>query len=217
MIYCISDIHGDWKRWSEMLALIGFSGADMLYVLGDAIDRRPQGVEILRDIMARPNVRMILGNHEQMMLDSFRSDRLEEARRLWKYNGGSRTYQAMQYKISREERLRILRFVQKLPEYLDIEVNGRKFHLVHGYVGDNRRDRIWGRPEPLPTEAPLPSRTVIAGHTPTCFLGPGMEGGPMEIFHGPGFIDLDCGCGHADHRCRLACLRLDDMREFYVP
>ena len=34
---------------------------------------------------------------------------------------------------------------------------------------------------------------------------------------GDGIIDIDCGCGNrnAAHR-RLACLRLDDMAEFYV-
>ena len=37
------------------------------------------------------------------------------------------------------------------------------------------------------------------------------------IMHGNGIIDIDCGCGHQKtaHR-RLACLRLDDMAEFYV-
>lgn len=214
MTYCISDMHGDLERWNNMLELIRFSGEDTLYVLGDAIDRGPRGVEILRDIMARPNVHMILGNHEQMMLDSFLSYNYYEARRLWKYNGGSKTYQALVYKLPKEESLGILRFVKKLPEYLEIEVNGRKFHLVHGYIGENRHDRIWGRPEPLPTEAPLPGWTVIVGHTPTCYLE--QDPGPLKIFHGPGLINLDCGCGHADDRCRLACLRLDDMQEFYV-
>lgn len=38
-----------------------------------------------------------------------------------------------------------------------------------------------------------------------------------SIWHGNGIIDIDCGCGNlnAPHR-RLACLRLDDMAEFYV-
>ena len=36
-----------------------------------------------------------------------------------------------------------------------------------------------------------------------------------SIWHGNGIIDIDCGNLNAPHR-RLACLRLDDMAEFYV-
>ena len=39
---------------------------------------------------------------------------------------------------------------------------------------------------------------------------------PLEIFHAPGLIDIDCGCGSGYELRRLACLRLDDMKEFYV-
>ena len=37
-----------------------------------------------------------------------------------------------------------------------------------------------------------------------------------EIEHAEGFIDVDCGCGGVIPGARLACLRLDDMKEFYV-
>lgn len=39
---------------------------------------------------------------------------------------------------------------------------------------------------------------------------------PFEIFHAPGLIGIDCGCGNETDLRRLACLRLEDMREFYV-
>ena len=54
------------------------------------------------------------------------------------------------------------------------------------------------------------------GHTPTCFLT-GDFTSPLSVWKGNGVIDIDCGCGNlnAAHR-RLACLRLDDMAEFYV-
>ena len=220
MVYCMSDIHGELDRWNEMLKLIQFSDTDTLYFLGDAIDRKQHGIEILQDIMRRPNVHMILGNHEQMMLDSFWSNNTYDARRLWKNNGGGSTYKAMVYKIPTEERLRILRFIQELPDHLEIEVNGRIFYLVHGYIGENRHDRIWGRPEPPPEENPISGKTVIVGHTPTYYMNQYSDGfdesATLKIFHAPGFIDLDCGCGNNTNQRRLACLRLDDMMEFYI-
>lgn len=220
MVYVLSDIHGEIVRWQAMLELIRFSDDDTLYVLGDVIDRNPHGIEILQDIMQRPNMHMILGNHESMMLDTFWSNNDYDSRRLWKGNGGGSTYRKMLYGTSTEERLRILRFIQELPDHLEIEVNGRQFYLVHGNVGETRYDRIWGRPEPPPKEPPIPGKTVIVGHTCTYFMNLHAEGYdedvPFEIFYAPGLIDIDCGCGNDTDQRRLACLRLDDMKEFYV-
>lgn len=220
MIYCISDIHGEIDRWNTMLNLIQFSSSDTMYVLGDVIDRKPYGIQILQDIMDRPNVHMLLGNHEQMMLDTFCSGNEYDARYLWSCNGGGITFRTMTYKLSVEERMRILRYVRKLPDHLEIEVNGRAFYLVHGNIGQTRHDRIWGRPEPPPVEPPIPGKTVIVGHTCTYFMHALVDGydesRPFEIFHAPGLIDIDCGCGNKTSLRRLACLRLDDMAEFYI-
>ena len=48
------------------------------------------------------------------------------------------------------------------------------------------------------------------GHTPTNHF---QNAEPMSIWKGDNAIGIDCGCGY-DHG-RLACLRLDDMKEFY--
>lgn len=220
MVYCMADIHGEYDRYIAMLDLNQFSDQDTLYILGDVIDRSSHGIEMLQDIMQRPNVRMILGNHEQMMLDAFWSANQYDARRLWKSNGGGSSYRSMAYRIPIEERLRLLQFIKELPDCLDIEVNGRQFHLVHGMPGDNKHNRIWGRPEPPPETPPLPGKTVIVGHTCTYYLNVLVEGydenAPFEIFYSPGLIAIDCGCGNKTDLRRLACLRLDDMKEFYV-
>ena len=220
MTYVMSDLHGELDRYNAMLDLILFSDDDTLYVLGDVIDRNAHGIEILRDVMRRTNVHLILGNHEQMMLDSFWSPNEYDARRLWKQNGGGNTYRTMVYRTPTEERLRILRFVQELPDHVEIEVNGHHFYLVHGYVGETHFDRIWCRPEPPPAEPPLPGKTVVVGHTCTYYFNMLVDGydenAPFEIFYAPGLIAIDCGCGNATDLRRLACLRLDDLKEFYI-
>jgi len=220
MTYCMSDIHGEYDRYLAMLNLIDFSEKDTLYILGDTIDRKKDGIEILRDIMQRPNVVLLLGNHERMMFDSFWSSNDYDARRLWKKNGGGCTYRKMVYGITTEERLRILRYIQNLPDHLEISVAGADYYLVHGYPAKDTENRIWGRPEPPPREPPIPGKTVIIGHTPTYELNALVEGydedGPMEIWYGPGIIDIDCGCGSDSPQRRLACLRLEDMQEFYI-
>ena len=94
-------------------------------------------------------------------------------------------------------------------------VGGQRFHLVHGYPGEGHETRIWGRVEP-DNRSPFPDTICIVGHTPTVFLTDGHDE-DFSIWHGDGILDIDCGCGSmkAAHR-RLACLRLDDMAEFYV-
>ena len=64
MLYVVSDIHGHYDKYLELLQKIEFSADDTLYVLGDVIDRGPDGCRILQDMMGRSNMVPILGNHE---------------------------------------------------------------------------------------------------------------------------------------------------------
>lgn len=69
MHYVVADLHGETDRWQKMLREISLSVTDTLYILGDVVDRGGiGGVDILLDIMSRPNVVMLLGNHEAMCL-----------------------------------------------------------------------------------------------------------------------------------------------------
>ena len=68
MTYVLSDIHGNMPNFKSILKQIDLQPEDTLYILGDVIDRYPDGIRILRMIMAMPNAKMLLGNHEYMML-----------------------------------------------------------------------------------------------------------------------------------------------------
>lgn len=216
MVYCMSDVHGEYERYKKMLEYINFSDEDTLFVIGDVIDRHPGGIDVLMDIMRRSNVHMILGNHEQMLLDTFANEPMLGARELWWQNGGEPTYVDMLFCRTEAECLQVIAFLKGLPDHMDIEVNGNKFHLVHGLPTENHYTRLWNRPD-KDTEMYLEA-TVIVGHTPTILLNEEIDGEeePFRIWYGTGIIDIDCGCGHQMKERRLACLRLDDMKEFYV-
>ena len=51
MTYVLSDIHGNLRRFESIMAQINLQPDDTLYVLGDVIDRYPDGIKILRRIM----------------------------------------------------------------------------------------------------------------------------------------------------------------------
>lgn len=215
MIYCISDIHGELDKFECMLELIRFSDSDQLYIIGDVIDRGAMGVDILQLIMDAPNMTMLLGNHEQMCLDTLGPYNEYGARDLWRQNGGMPTYRELLYHRTPHQRNMSLRFLSGLPDQLNVVVGGQKFLLVHGFPSEDHDTRIWGRVA-VDSKSPRRDTICIVGHTPTNFLT-GRDNEDFRIWHGDGIIDIDCGCGNrkAAH-CRLACLRLDDMAEFYV-
>ena len=73
MIYVMSDIHGCYQTYLKMLEKIGLRESDTLYILGDVIDRGKDGIKVLMDMMMRPNVIPLLGNHEYMAAISLAS------------------------------------------------------------------------------------------------------------------------------------------------
>lgn len=228
MHYVVSDIHGEFDRYRALLERIDFSDDDTLYVLGDAIDRGSGGVDVIKDIMCRGNVVMLMGNHELMCLAAMAPQANPNALELWvRYNGGGKTRRALLYKIRHTERVAILQWMHALPDHLDITVGERDFHLVHAFPSDNLHGKVWTRPH---HDTPNPFggyRTVIIGHTVVAGLQPDQSaadhiadltaaGDHMRILHAPGFIAIDCACGYRTETRRLACLRLEDMAEYYV-
>ena len=227
MIYVLSDIHGNERRFNSILNQINLQRADTLYILGDVIDRHSGGIRILRKIMAMPNVKMLLGNHEYMMLralgcpyDDYRDD--GGALDHWYRNGGRVTHRNLKWQ-RKDTRAGIMDYLRALPLHFDIAVNGRTYKLVHGapieaYDRDPKYRNpthfaVWKRLDG--SEACPDEYTLIFGHTPTRYY---QEHTPMEIWQGNRKIGIDCGSGYPDSspEGRLACLRLDDGAVFYA-
>ncbi len=64
-IFACSDLHGRYDKYERIMEHV--TDDDTLYFLGDAIDRNPDGMKILIDVMTRKNVEFFIGNHELMM------------------------------------------------------------------------------------------------------------------------------------------------------
>ena len=64
MHYVISDIHGCFDELMALVKKIKLKDEDILYILGDAVDRGPKPVEVLKWMMMQSNVIPIIGNHE---------------------------------------------------------------------------------------------------------------------------------------------------------
>ncbi len=208
-VFVMSDLHGRYHTYRAMLDKIRFGKEDVLYLLGDLCDRGPYGRKLYLDVMDRPNVHTVMGNHEHMALDDIVSFVQEY-----------RTF-------SQEERRRIYEFMQNMPLIRSIQVGGRTYLLSHT-ISDQRGpdarlkehtawDFLWERPSsfhPNLRIADLPQNTgFIIGHTPTLNITPHRP----DIFFGEGnIINVDCGAGFPQYGGRLGCLQLDNGTVEYL-
>ena len=123
MIYVMSDIHGNKRRFKSVLKQIDLQPEDTLYILGDVIDRHPHGIEILQYIMAQPNMKMLIGNHEYMMLNVLDPKPgffpFEDPRGLWYENWGEGTEKAFE-KLSIDEKRELIAYLNALPYNIDL-------------------------------------------------------------------------------------------------
>jgi serine/threonine protein phosphatase 1 len=202
--------------------------------LGDVVDRHPHGIHILRKIMAMPNAKMLLGNHEHMMLRALDQPYDENDKnfpystadwlRIWYRNGGKVTHDHLK-RIKKTLRMEIVEYLLNLPVNLDVEVNGTMYKLVHAapleeYDPEDRylnpiHFAVWKRFDGDYTFSG--DYTLIFGHTPTRYF---RENIPMQVWYGSRMIGIDCGSGYPETGVsseygRLACLRLDDGKVFY--
>ena len=232
MNYVLSDIHGHYDKYTKMLEKIGFSDADTLYVLGDVVDRGPQGLRILQDMMLRGNVLPVIGNHEFMALQCMKflvSEVTEksiagaergfiEGFASWQMNGGGSTLDEFRG-LSREERLDIMDYMGEFALYETVRAAGKDYVLVHaGLSGFSEK-----RPLDDYTLAELifvspdygrvyyKDKYLVTGHLPTrAILG---NPSPDRIYRANGHIAIDCGCGFGGD---FGCICLESGEEFYV-
>ncbi len=232
MVYVMSDIHGCFDKYVQMLELINFSDEDELYVLGDIVDRGSEPIKVLLDMMKRPNVFPVMGNHDLLALDILKKlsvDITEDSFSTqvditvinemldWLSNGGSTTMESFQ-KLNRCQRSNILDFISDFPLCDIVEVKDKTFILVHAGLGNfsptkklssyTAEELILSRNNPDIRYFSDDSIYIVTGHTPTLSIT-----GKSEIYISNNNICIDCGAVFGG---RLACLCLDTMKEFYV-
>ncbi len=150
-----------------MLSKVGFSDDDFCFVLGDVIDRGEDGMKILKWMMSQPNMELILGNNEAMMLScEFLFDEITEetiskftGSKLdsylnWECNGARPTINALYSTITSEIKY-ILEYLHEAPLYETVSVAGKDFLLMHSDIDNfnkklseySKDEFLWIRPK----------------------------------------------------------------------
>ena len=144
--YIISDIHGCYEEYRELLEKISFSEEDTLYVLGDAMDRGPEPIKVIRDLMMRPNVVYIIGNHDLVLLKVMKKLTVEVTEdnyqnhlsrddlmlySLWTQEDGGEITARQFAALSRDEQQEILEYLENALVYEVLEDKEKTIILVH--------------------------------------------------------------------------------------
>lgn len=223
-IFVMSDVHGQQTAFFEVLRQAQFNETDVLYILGDLIDRGPDGIALLQYVQQQPNIHLLMGNHEELMCRSLQDE--WGVFECWIGNGGTPTYETY-LKLPKDEQQSIRTYLEELPLYQELTINGEHYLLVHAglcydenlpwdlqLAQQTRDDLLWIRTPFLSQSWEDSPFTVVHGHTPTLSYGkykacsPTREGISIELKR----IGLDCGAGHL-YQLGLYCLT--DQTSYY--
>ena len=231
-IYCMSDIHGDYERYKRMLSEIDLMDSDLLFIIGDVVDRGTGSMEILKDMMMRANVIPMIGNHEYMALNCLEfltqeiteesikemDSGLMEGILQWQAVGGQATMDSFRA-LSQEDKEDILDYLSEFTLVEEVEAGGKSFVLAHSGLLNFDENRDLGSYDPYEVLFERPDygrryfkdKYIVSGHVPTRNITENPA--PDRIYTSNGNIDIDCGCGYGG---TLGAIRLDDLKEFYV-
>ena len=189
-VWAIGDVHGYADTLLTLLDSLNLSSRDRVVLLGDLVDRGPRSCEVIRIARENPQIFSVLGNHEEMMLNSFDVDNIETMtaqQTNWFYVGGRATNQSYIDEFTNSQgqiddfdlRMRVgkdLAWLDSLPHHIVLD----DFRLVHaGYSpwdGDldlqSTDTLMWIRGEFHNSITPVDEkRTVVFGHSTVLGFG----------------------------------------------
>jgi serine/threonine protein phosphatase 1 len=264
--YVMSDIHGCYDEFMQMLNKINFSEKDTLIIAGDYIDKGPKSYEMLRWMEKKPaHVILLMGNHEkefaynvQLMRGVRKKNELtiditsaEHTKLLYELvsqlairQGGGVSFfdyygtikNLIEDKgVSLADFIKWEEMISRLPYYHKISIRERECIIVHaGYRESlegvetegnfaNMEDFYLYARDDAYIYGGIEHGMMIAGHTPTTAEEelPFNDGNVYRSYDEKLdciFYDIDCGCAMRKVRKngKLACIRLEDEKIFYV-
>lgn len=223
MTYVVSNLHGCYQKYKELLAKIKFKDTDIMYVLGDIVDYGDEPMELLADLSMRYNVYPVVGEHDYTairMLQGF--DRMLKGgsepdpdyiaeMTEWASHGGKVTLDGFRA-LDDEMREGVIDYLSDLALYEEVSAGGKTYVLVHAGIADFDPDADLDDYLPedfisMPADLDgqyFADKTLVVGHVPTA---------SGKIERGEGVIAIDCGAYFGG---KLACLCLETGEEFYV-
>ena len=239
MTYAMSDIHGCYDQYKQMLKKINFNNQDTLYVLGDIINRGPHPVELLTDMSMQANIIPLMGNHEyvayflfkQLLLLEITEENInkhlgsehdieaftKDIINFTEINGGGPTLQGFG-KLSNDERMYLLEYMEDFLLYKMLVVNGKKYILTHAGLpkGATMKNLDSFDAFDFATAKTDYSKEyfkdifLVTGHKPTGAINKQYHG---RIYRKYNHIAIDTAAAFGG---KLSCICLNTDEEFYI-
>lgn len=232
MIYVIGDIHGDKEKFDSMMEKLSPTDNDTVFVLGDIINIGDSSIELLQDMMYRPNVYPVLGEHEYMakkvfpLLAEFASideahEKLQgenkELFEKWLKMKSEKTTEDF-LSLDEEGKESIIDYLSEFEPFEEISAGGKSFVLCHAGINNFEEDKdlseydeedfVFAKTDY--STIYFADRYLVTGHTPTAVIDRSLTG---KVYSKKRHLAIDCGCGYGG---RLAAVCLDKLKVYYV-
>ncbi len=137
-VYAFSDLHSQYDLWQQIKDFI--KPEDIIYCLGDCVDRGSAGLKILNEVIETPNIILLKGNHEDF-INSIGSETLQYPDKdidlivrnmfLWRINGAENTIKDF-LKLTKEDRKKLIDTIKDLPTHAEYtNIKGDIIYLCH--------------------------------------------------------------------------------------
>jgi serine/threonine protein phosphatase 1 len=182
-VYACSDLHGQYKLYEQIQKFL--KPDDIVYFLGDALDRGPQPWKLMKAILNNPQWIYLCGNHEDMMINTiieYEDGCGANAFYDMAANGGAETIESWMQEGCWTEWKNVL---YKLP-YFETYINKDNITIYLTHAGftpkandedgtlimPSRYDCLWNRDHFTEAwdEFHFPDSVIVHGHTPIPYL-----------------------------------------------
>lgn len=207
MRYCIGDIHGCIKTLDYLINQIYIQDSNpTFYFVGDLIDRGPDSksvIDLIIDLTKKNLAHVVLGNHEVMMLNTYKCNQLI-SESMWQKNGAESTVLSFNPKANIKLPIKDLipqkyyQFINMLPHFIEL----KDYFIVHAGFNFNVSNpfteiesMVWTREEQNNYDY-TKGKTIIHGHTPVPIeqLEARVRNKRVDI------INIDSGCVYVQHK-----------------
>lgn len=205
--YAISDLHGRYDLYEKVCEYL--KPDDIVYFLGDACDRGPDGWKLLKAIYNNPQWNYLMGNHEHMLMEAMKeylhieNFYYDNPIELCIYNGGLETLKGWidegcpEYWIGKLGALPKKEILYPAEDERIILTHSgyNPYHLMHNDV----EDYLWNRDhmgDPWLNDCVNTLVTMVHGHTP-------LKGPDILVYADRHKYDIDLASYKTGRTCLL--------------
>lgn len=231
MTFVIGDIHANKEKYFSMIEKLMPTDDDAVFVLGNVIATGDSGIEILKDMMYRPNFFPILGEQEYYAkkffpliskadsVDTAKAMLSEKDRALFEKQFTAKSEKSITDFLSLDEEGKesIIDYLDEFAPYEEIEAGGKNFVLVHGGIDnfdeekslDDYCEEDFALSQADYGRIYFSDSYLVTGHTPTALIDKTLAG---KVYAKKRHLALDCGVSFGG---KLAAVCLEKLKVYY--